>query len=189
METADITSSALAAPVTSFKFVQMSEAFKTYFYQKGKGRKVIIHRPAERACDYFFDAGGDRHFELRTEADAKACRDALIYRGLEVSSLTRAIGTVRAVTNFAASEQVLTLKSRLPGSVLAGQLVCQIITRSPDAPEVVHEQCREFDGELRKIRDLVSDAGMCLAEATKLSRGDVITEGGLHTATVVNQRN
>lgn len=87
--------------------VLLSEAVAIYLQLKGKGRPVTFHRAAERACGYVIDACGDKHLDTYTKADANAFRDALIARGLAGSSMTRVFGTVRAVTNFAASEQGL----------------------------------------------------------------------------------
>ena len=64
-------------------------------------------KAAERSCGYVIDACGDKHLDAYTKVDANAFRDALIARGLNGSSMTRVFGTVRAVTNFAASEQGL----------------------------------------------------------------------------------
>lgn len=71
--------------------------------------------PAERACGYIIDACGDKHLDAYTKADANAFRDALIARGLAGSSMTSIFGTVRAVTNFAAGEQGLTLNNPFSG--------------------------------------------------------------------------
>ena len=95
--------------------VLLSEAVLIYLHQKGRDRPVTFHRAAERACGYVIDECGDQHLEAYTKADANAFRDALIRRGLAGSSITRVFGTVRAVTNFAASEQGLTLLNTFDG--------------------------------------------------------------------------
>jgi hypothetical protein len=50
---------------------------------------------------------GDKNLDTET--------NAFTARGFVGSSMTRGIGTMRAVANFAASEQGLTLNSRLAG--------------------------------------------------------------------------
>ncbi|WP_232897163.1 DUF6538 domain-containing protein [Pontibaca salina] len=91
-------------PTISASSVLLSEAVGIYLHHKGKDRPVTFHRAAERACGYVIDARGDKHLDAYTKADANAFRDVLIARGLAGSSITRIFGTVRAVTNFAASE-------------------------------------------------------------------------------------
>lgn len=61
------------------------------------------------------DACSDKHLDVYTKADANAFRDALISRGLAGSGLTRVFGIVRAVINFAASEQGLSLTNPFAG--------------------------------------------------------------------------
>src|SRR6056297_3298595 len=95
--------------------VLLSEAVGIYLQQKGKNRPATFQRAAERSCGYVIDACGDKHLEAYTKADANAFRDALIARGLAGSSMTRVFGTVRAVTNFAASEQGLSLNNPFAG--------------------------------------------------------------------------
>jgi hypothetical protein len=103
------------SPVASSSFVLLSEAVEIYLKQKGKGRPINFRRAAERACGYVIDACGDKHLDVYTKADANAFRDALISRGLAGNSLTRVFGTVRAVINFAASEQGLSLSNPFAG--------------------------------------------------------------------------
>jgi hypothetical protein len=95
--------------------VVLSEAVSIYLLQKGKGRPETFQRAAERACGYVIDVCGDKHLEAYTKTDANAFRDALIARGMAGSSITRVFGTVRAVTNFAASEQGLSLTNPFTG--------------------------------------------------------------------------
>lgn len=182
MGTAAIAGSSPTSHVTSSSFVLLSEAVEIYLQQKGKGRPVTFHRAAERACGYVIDACGDKHLDLYTKADANAFRDALISRGLAGSSLTRVFGTVRAVTNFAASEQGLTLNNPFAGVYY--DRTAGVSDRNPipsDALLTVQTKCREIDDDLRWLVALVSDTGMRLSEAMGLSREDIATDsdGGL----------
>lgn len=97
--------------VASSSSVLLSGAVGIYLRLKGKVRPVTFHRAAERSCSYVIDACGDKYLD----ADANAFRDALIARGLAGSSMTRVFGTVRAVTNFAASEQGFILNNPFAG--------------------------------------------------------------------------
>lgn len=158
-------------------FVRLSEAVEIYLEQKGTGRPITFHRAAERACGYVIDACGDKHLDLYTKADANAFRDALIARGLAGSSLTRVFGTVRAVTNFAASEQGLTLNNPFAGVYYDRS--AGVSDRNPIPSEtlkVVQAKCREIDDDLRWLVALVSDTGLRLAEAAGLSKDDIVSE-------------
>lgn len=166
---------AAVSPISASSFVLLSEAVEVYLQQKGKDRPVTFHRAAERACGYVIDACGDRQLDLYTKADANAFRDALISRGLAGSSLTRVFGTVRAVTNFAASEQGLTLNNPFAGVYYDRS--AGVSDRNPiptDSIKVIQALCRETDDELRWLVAMVSDTGMRLAEAAGLAREDIV---------------
>lgn len=107
---------AVAQPLgLSSSSVLLSEAVAIYLKLKGQGLPATVQRAAERACGCVIDACGDKNLEAYSKADANAFRDALIARGLAGSSMTRVFGTVRAVTNFAASEQGLSLNNPFAG--------------------------------------------------------------------------
>ncbi|MFO8154085.1 DUF6538 domain-containing protein [Thioalkalivibrio sp.] len=171
------------APVVSSASVLLSEAVGIYLQQKGKGRPVTFHRAAERSCGYVIDACGDKHLDAYTKADANAFRDALIARGLSGSSMTRVFGTVRAVTNFAASEQGLDFTNPFAGVYY--DRTAGVSDRTPvpaDALAVVQAQCRSLDDDMRWLVALVSDTGMRLAEAAGMTRDDIVrnNDGSLH---------
>ena len=157
--------------------VLLSEAVGIYLQLKGKGRPETFHRAAERACGYVIDTCGDKHLGAYTKADANAFRDALIARGLAGTSITRVFGTVRSVTNFAASEQGLSLNNPFAGVYYdrtAG--VSDRISVPTDALAKVQHECRVIDDDLRWLVSLVSDTGMRLAEAAGLTQEDIIRE-------------
>ncbi len=159
--------------------VVLSEAVGIYLTQKGRGKSVTFHRAAERACGYVIDACGDKHLDAYTKADANAFRDSLIARGLAGTSMTRVFGTVRAVTNFAASELGLSLNNPFTGVYYDRSAGAS--DRSPvpaDALALVQSKCREIDDDLRWLVALVSDTGMRLAEAAGMTTEDFIRADG-----------
>lgn len=163
-----------AAPEISSSSVLLSEAVGIYLRLKGQGRPETFHRAAERSCGYVIDACGDKHLDAFTKADANKFRDALIERGLAGSSITRIFGTVRAVTNFAASELGLTLTNPFNGVYYDRE--AGVSDRNPipaDALMVVQGQCRQLDDDMRWLVALVSDTGMRLAEAAGMVRQDI----------------
>lgn len=138
---------------------------------------VTLHRAAERACGYVIDACGDKHLDAYTKADANAFRDALIARGLAGSSMTRVFGTVRAVTNFAASEQGLALTNPFSGVYYDRSAGVSSRTSVPaHALTTIQGKCREVDDDLRWLVALLSDTGLRLAEAAGMSREDFAVE-------------
>ena len=164
-------------PAASSSFLLLSEAVEIYLQQKGKGRPITFRRAAERACGYVIDACGDKHLDAYTKVDANAFRDALISRGLAGSSLTRVFGTVRAVTNFAASEQGLTLSNPFAGVYYdrtAGVSDRNSIPK--EALGIIQRKCREADDDLRWLIAMVSDTGMRLAEAAGLMKEDIVQQ-------------
>lgn len=155
--------------------IKLSEAVSIYLQLKGRNRPVTFHRAAERACGYVIDACGDKDLQAYTKADANAFRDALIARGLAGSSMTRVFGTVRAVTNFAASEQGLNLNNLFAGVYYdraAG--VSDRISVPADTIATVQAKCRGRDDDLRWLVAMVSDTGMRLAEAAGMTRDDIV---------------
>lgn len=175
MEQAGVGSCRTPQPAVSSSSVLLSEAVGIYLQQKGKNRPVTSRRAAERSCGYVIDACGDKHLEAYTKADANAFRDALIARGLAGSSMTRVFGTVRAVTNFAASEQGLTLNNPFSGVYFDREAgVSDRVPFSVEDLKAVQTRCREHDDDLRWLVALVSDTGMRLAEAAGMSRDDFV---------------
>ncbi len=107
-------------PVSASLSVLLSEAVDIYLQQKGKGRPVTFHRAAERACGYVIDACGDKQLDAYTKADANAFRDASDLSWSRWQQPTAVVFGTRArrVTNFAASEQGLTLSNPFAGRLL-----------------------------------------------------------------------
>ncbi len=155
--------------------VTLSEAVATYLRLKGSGRPITFHRAAERSSGYVIDVVGDKDISTYTRADATRFRDALIERGLAGSSITRTLGTVRSIVNFAACELGITLINPFAGiyydrnsGVKAREPIPTDVLRS------VQAKCREMDDDLRWLVALVSDTGMRLAEVVGLSRKDIV---------------
>lgn len=161
--------------VVSSSSVLLSEAVRIYLTQKGQGKSVTFHRAAQRACGYVIDTCGDKHLDAYTKKDANAFRDALIARGLAGSSMTRVFGTVRSVTNFAASEMGLQLNNPFTGVYY--DRMAGVADRNPvptDAVKIVQSKCHEIDDDMRWLVALVSDTGMRLAEGAGMIKEDFV---------------
>ncbi|SFE52129.1 DUF6538 domain-containing protein [Roseivivax sediminis] len=154
--------------------VTLSEAVAIYLRLKGKNPPVTFHRAAERSCGYVIDACGDKDITAYTRADANALRDALIAKELAGSSITRIIGTVRSVINFAASEIGVSLQNPFAGVYYDRK--AGVADRQPlplDAVRTLQAKCRSLDDEARWLIALVSDTGLRLAEAAGLLVEDI----------------
>lgn len=157
--------------------VTLSEAVQVYLKLKGVDRPVTFRRAAERSCGYVIDVAGDKDLRAYTKKDANMFRDMLIERGLSGSSITRILGTVRSVTNFAASEMGMSFNNPFGGVYFDRQ--AGVKERDPVPIEVilkVQKECHQANDELRWLIALVSDTGMRLAEAVGLTRDDLVID-------------
>ncbi|WP_170373461.1 DUF6538 domain-containing protein [Ruegeria arenilitoris] len=165
----------MAAPsAAAADTVKLSEAVGIYLRLKGQGRPITFHRAAERSCGYVIDVCGDKDITAYSKADANAFRDNLIERGLAGSSMTRVIGTVRSVFNFAAAEVGLDITN--PFGKVYYDRSAGVEDREPltlKAIRTLQSECRKFDDDLRWLVAMVSDTGMRLAEAAGLSVEDL----------------
>ena len=151
----------------------LSEAVKIYLRLKGAGKPKTFHRAAERVCGYVLEVCGDKPITDYTKVDANAFRDHLLKKGLAGSSMTRIFGTLRSMTNFAASEEGITFTNPFSGVYFDRSAGTSVRLPIPeDALSKIQTQCKLHDDELRWVVGLVSDTGMRLAEALGLVRED-----------------
>ncbi len=164
-------------------FVTLSEAVGIYLRLKGLGKAKTFHTMAHRSCGYVLDICGDKPLNAYTKKDANTFRDALLERGLTGSTMSRIFGTVRAVTNFAASEMGLEFTN--PFAKVYFDREAGVSKRQPvsqDALVKIAEGCLEHDDERRWLIALVADTGLRLAEAAGILREDIKTDtdGAMH---------
>lgn len=158
--------------------VTLSEAVTVYLNLKGNGRPMTFHRAAERSCGYVIDAVGNKDLRAYTKADANKFRDTLIMRGLSGTSITRIFGTVRAVTNFAASEMGVSFANPFGGVYYDRQAGVQEREPLPiHVIDAVQSECQLLDDDLRWFVALVSDTGLRLGEAAGLALEDLVIDG------------
>jgi integrase len=143
--------------------------------QKGKGRGKTFHTGAERACSYLVDACGVKSLASYSRTDALKFRDWLVAKGLSGASITRVLGNLKAVINFAMSE--LAMETRNPFIGVYHDRKAGASDRMP-IPfaniQAVQRECITADDEMRWLVALVSDTGMRLAEAAGLLREDLV---------------
>lgn len=154
--------------------VTLSEAMGIYLRLKGQGKSKTFHRAAERSCGYVVEVCGDKPINSYTKAEANTFRDALIERGLAGTSITRTVGTVRAIINFAASETGIDVHN--PFVKLYYDRSAGVSERQP-LPDAtirnIQQECEQVDDDARRLVALVSDTGLRLAEAAGLLLDDI----------------
>jgi integrase len=149
--------------------LSMSGGVEVYLRLKGSGKGKSFIRAAQRSCGYVIDVCGDKPLQAYSKSDANAFRDALVERGMAGSSITRIFGTVRSVTNFAASEEGIDFTNPF-GNVYFDRSA-GVEERQPipiKSIRKVQEECVKADDDIRWLVALISDTGMRLAEATGL---------------------
>ncbi|MEP1207860.1 MAG: DUF6538 domain-containing protein [Rhizobiaceae bacterium] len=154
----------------------LSEATQVYLKAKGAGRPITFRQTVERSVGYLTQLHGDRSIDLYTRSDVNQYRDALLERGLQVSSVRRTLNSVRAIVNFVCLEQGLAEVSSFSGVYLGESNTSSSRKRNPiPQPDIqrVQQACVQMDDEARWLIALISDTGMRLAEATGLLKEDV----------------
>jgi integrase len=157
----------------------LAEALALYLAQKGKGKGKTFHTGAERACSYLVEACGAKMLASYSRADALKFRDWLIAKGLSGASITRIMGSLKTVINFAMSE--LALEARNPFIGVYHDRKAGTSDRLPiplTNIQNIQRACVVEDDEMRWLVALVSDTGMRLAEAAGLLREDLVHVDG-----------
>ena len=152
----------------------LSEALKLYVSLKGKGRSKTFQISAQRACGYVIQVAGDKRLGDYERQDALKLRDWLVHRGLAGSSVTRNFSYVKAVYNFAASENALNINNPFSGVYFDRN--AGVKRRKPIPNDQLHRiqlECQKLDDDIRWLVALLSDSGMRLAEAAGLTIEDI----------------
>ena len=152
----------------------LSEALNLYVALKGKGRSKTFQISAQRACGYVISVAGDKRLGDYERQDALKLRDWLVKRGLAGSSITRNFSYVKAVYNFAVSENALSLTN--PFSGVYFDRTAGVKRRKPIPIYQLHQiqfECKKLDDDIRWLVALLSDSGMRLAEAAGLAVDDI----------------
>ena len=149
--------------------IKFTEAAHLYLESKGKNNRVTFYNSVQRVTRYLISTIGDKNLASYTRANANSFRDYLLEKELVGSSVTRILAIVKAIFNFANSENGLSLKNHFSG--LQYDRFSRVGSREPipiDDIRVIQKRCIEIDDELRWLVALISDIGMRLAEATGL---------------------
>ena len=151
----------------------LSDALATYFSLKGTDRTALFFTSAKRNVGYVLEHLGDRPIDTYSSADAASFRDWLIARDLNISSISRIFGTVRAVINLTIQEHGLECRNAFANIYLPKK------SEGKRKPFPTHEiisiqkTCLEISDARRLLLALISDTGMRLSEALGLVWGDI----------------
>ena len=154
----------------------LSEALSKYCSLKGQGRAALFFKAGKRNVGYVIDHLGDRPIDTYSSADAASFRDWLIVRGLNVSSIARIFGTVRAVVNLTIQELGLDCSNAFANIYLPKKVEGKRKPLPIDEIILIQKTCLEISDERRLLLALISDTGMRLSEALGLVWGDVDLE-------------
>ena len=160
--------------------IKFTEAARLYLKIRGKNRGVAFEKSVLRANRYIIVSIGNKDLASYTRANANSFRDYLLEKGLVGSSITRVLSIVKAIFNFAISENGLSLKNHFSG--LQYDRFVGVGSREPipiDDIKTIQKRCVEIDDELRWLIALISDTGMRLAEATGLLVKDIRLASGV----------
>ena len=155
---------------------KLSEALSKYCSLKGQGRAALFFKAGKRNVSYVIDHLGDRPIDTYTSADAASFRDWLIARGLNVSSIARIFGTVKAVVNLTIQELGLDCSNAFLNIYLPKKEEEKRKPLRVDEIMLIQKTCLEIADERRLLLALISDIGMRLSEAAGLHKGDIILD-------------
>ena len=155
----------------------IQDALSEYLRHKGQGKGDRFRRYAQRSVGYLIEFVGSKSLTDYSRADANALRDALIDRGLVVSSIKRNFEVVRSVFNVAAKEAGLEVANPFSGVILSSAPPGRVRKPIPKEDIIkIQQLCCEKDDDIRWLIALLSDTGLRLAEAAGLAKSDVFLD-------------
>ena len=153
--------------------LKLSDALEMYFSLKGNNRTANFFTAARRNVGYVIEHLGDKPLDTYLSSDASAFRDWLISRDLNVTSVKRIFGTVRAVVTLSISESGLNCINAFSKTFLPTQEKQKRATIDLNDIRRVQQICFQMGDERRLLVALISDTGMRLSEALGLCWDDV----------------
>ncbi len=154
----------------------MSEATSFYLRLKGDGKDKVFIRAAQRNAASVIEVLGDRPINDYASAEAGKLRDALLDRGLAVTSIKRMFGSVKAIINLAMAEHGIDGRNPFASIYMPDEMPEERQPISLDAIRRIQRECMAVDDENRWLLALISDTGMRLSEAAGLARDDIVLD-------------
>ena len=157
----------------------MSEATSFYLRLKGDGKDKVFVRAAQRNAASVIEVLGDRPINDYASSEAGKVRDALLDKGLAVTSIKRMFGSVKAIINLAMAEHGIEGRNPFASIYLPDEAPEERQPISLDAIRRIQRECMTVDDENRWLLALISDTGMRLSEAAGLASDDIAVDADM----------
>ena len=157
----------------------MSEATSFYLRLKGDGKDKVFVRAAQRNAASVIEVLGDRPINNYASSEAGKLRDALLDRGLAVTSIKRMFGSVKAIINLAMAEHGIEGRNPFASIYMPDETPEERQPIPLDAIRGIQRDCMTVDDENRWLLALISDTGMRLSEAAGLHRDDIVLDADI----------
>jgi integrase len=158
----------------------LTHAADQYVKLKGNDRPKTFASSVRRVVGRMVEVAGDKPIADYVRTDVNRLRDVLISEGKTGSTVTRMMGTLKAIVGFISSELGLEMNSAFSRTYVDGKI--GVKDRKPFEINILKDiqiRCREVDDQKRWLIALVSDTGMRLAEAVGLLRSDFKVMDGM----------
>jgi integrase len=154
----------------------MSEATSFYLRLKGEGKDKVFIRAAQRNTASVIEVLGDRPINDYASSEAGKLRDALLDRGLAVTSIKRMFGSVKAIINLAMAEHGIEGRNPFSSIYMPDATTEERQPIPLDDVRRIQNECKQVDDENRWLLALISDTGMRLSEAAGLAIDDIMLD-------------
>ena len=154
----------------------MSEATDFYLRLKGDGKDKVFIRAAQRNAASVIEVLGDRPINKYVSSEAGKLRDALLDKGLAVTSIKRMFGSIKAIINLAMAEHGIEGRNPFASIYMPDETPSDRQPISLDDIRRIQHECKQVDDENRWLLALISDTGMRLSEAAGLARDDIVLD-------------
>ena len=149
------------------------EAVDMYLGLKASNDSPTFIRASKRSVRYVVEALGNRPITAYSSADAAAFRDHLIDRGLSMSSVKRIFASVRSIINLVMREHGIEGSNAFSQTYMPDRNDAKDRQPVPEKKlEILQNQCRKLNDDVRWLIALISDSGMRLLEAAGLAKAD-----------------
>ena len=139
-------------------------------------KNKVFTRAAQRNAASVIEVLGDRPIDDYVSSEAGKLRDALLDRGLAVTSIKRMFGSIKAIINLAIAEHGNEGRNPFASIYMPDETPEE---RQPIPLEAINRiqcECMTVDDENRWLLALISDTGMRLSEAVGLASDDIVLD-------------
>jgi len=154
----------------------MSEATVFYLRLKGDGKDIVFTRAAQRNANVVIEALGNRPINEYASSEAGKLRDALLNKGLAVTSIKRMFGSIKAIINLAMAEHGIEGRNPFSSIYMPDEVQEERQPIPLGSLRSIQRDCMAIDDEMRWLLALISDTGMRLSEAAGLHKDNIILD-------------